>query len=95
MDVMKMENIVPREGILPPTLALQASVLAIPLLRLTDVTILPTATCLSVYLPERLVQTTTLVMLHTRSSVPTEVLCLWFDSAGHRTHDLTNRQQAP
>ena len=63
MGEMKMENIVPRVGTEPITLAFWASVLTIASPRLPDVTILQMPPCLCGSLTERLVQTTTLVPL--------------------------------
>ena len=50
-------------GIEPTSLAFKASVLTITLPRLPDVTTLPMPTRLCSTLPDRLVQTTTLVLL--------------------------------
>ena len=65
MDVMKMGNIVPRVEIDDISLALRTSVLTIiTQLRLSDVTTVPTLTCLCGSLPERSVQSTTLFLDH-------------------------------
>ena len=63
MGVMKMGNMVPRGGFEPTSFEFWASVLTITSPRLLDITILSMATCLGGYLPERSVQTTTLVPL--------------------------------
>ena len=59
--VMKVGNIVPRVGIEPTSLAFQANVLIITPHRLPDVITIPMPTCLCSSLPQRSVQTTTLV----------------------------------
>ena len=46
VQVMKMGNIVPTAGFEPTSLAFQAIVLSIAQARLSDVTSLPTPTCL-------------------------------------------------
>ena len=58
---MKIGNIVPRAGIERTSRAFQASSLTITPPRLPDVTTMPTPTCLCSSLPQRAVQTTTLV----------------------------------
>ena len=58
-----MENIVPRTGIEPTSLAFPASVLTITPPRLSDVTTVPTPTNLCGFLPERLVQTTSIIII--------------------------------
>ena len=63
MGVMEMGNIVLRVGIELTSLAFQASVLTITPPRLCDVTTLPTPTCLCGSLPERSLQTDTLLPL--------------------------------
>ena len=54
-----MKNIVPRVGIEPKSLGLQASVLTVTPHRLPDIVIVPTLTCLCNTLLERPVQTIT------------------------------------
>ena len=61
VDVMKMVNIAPRAGIKPISLAFRISVLINAQPWLPDVTTLPTHPCLCGSLPERSVQTSTLV----------------------------------
>ena len=63
MGVMKMGSIVPRAGIELTSLDFRASVLTISPPKPLDVTILPMSTCLCGSLPERSVQTATLVPL--------------------------------
>ena len=63
MGVMKMENVVPRVEIKPTSLALWASVLPLHPIGFPDVTTLPMSSCLCGSLPERSVQTTTLIPL--------------------------------
>ena len=66
VDVMKMENIVPRVEIEPTALAFKATVLSITPLRFPYVTTMPTPTCMCSSLPERSLQSTT--HTHTISS---------------------------
>ena len=63
MGVMKMGNIVPGAGIKPTSLTFRARVLPSTITphRLPDVTTMPTPTCLCDSLPQRSVQTTTLI----------------------------------
>ena len=63
MGVMKMVNTVPRRGLEPTSLTFRASVLPLPQVGFPDVITITTPTCLYSSLPERSVQTTTLVPL--------------------------------
>ena len=63
MSVMKMGNIAPRVGIEPTYLAFKASVLTVLPSGQLDLTILHVVTGLCSSLPEKSVQTTTLVLL--------------------------------
>ena len=74
---MKIGTSAHRAGIEPMSLAFQASVLSITQPRLPDVTTVPTPTCICGSLPERSVQTTTLVavgivslVIHTITYIP-------------------------
>ena len=58
---MKMENIVPRAGIEPISQAFRASVLPMHHVGFPDVNTIPMPTCLCSSLPQRSVQTTTLI----------------------------------
>ena len=61
MGVMTMGNTVPRAGLEPISLAFWASVLPLHHVGFPDVTTISTPTCLRSSLPQRSVQTTTLV----------------------------------
>ena len=63
VGVMKMGNIVPRVGLKHISLAFRASVLPLHHIGFPDVTFIPTPTCLYKSLPQRPVQSTTLVPL--------------------------------
>ena len=61
MGVMKMGSIVPRAGFKPTSLAFRASVLPLHHVDFSDVTIIPVPICLCSSLPQRSVQTITVV----------------------------------
>ena len=63
MGVMKMENIVPRVGLKPTSLAFWASVLSFQTCRLPDLTTMHMSSCLCGSLPQRSVQTTIILYL--------------------------------
>ena len=63
VGVMKMGNIVHRVGIKPTSLEFRASVTTITPCRLPDVATIPTPNCLCSSLPQRSMQTTTLLCL--------------------------------
>ena len=60
---MKMGNIVARAALEPTPLAFQANVLPFHHVDFPDVTTIPTPTCLCSSLPQKSVQTTTLIPL--------------------------------
>ena len=65
MGAIKMENIYPRAGVKPTSLAFWASVLPISdRRRLPDVNTTPAPTFLCSSLPQRSVQTTTLIYIY-------------------------------
>ena len=60
---MKMGNIVPRVGLEPASLAFRASVLPLHHVGFPDGSTIPLPTCLCSSLPQRSVQTTTIVLI--------------------------------
>ena len=61
VGVMKMGNTVPRVGLKPTSLSFRASMLPLHHVVFPDVTIIKTPTCPCSSLPQRSVQTTTLI----------------------------------
>ena len=80
VGVMKMGNTVPRAGLKPTSLAFRAGVLSFHHIAFSDVITTPTPKCLYSSLPQRSVQTSTIIKIKFKKSKRINPLQFWWSS---------------